>query len=245
MKATLPKTMLGEFPAPMAAFSPWSSRSSPARRAPSPACARQWAGNSRHLQQSETHFIHCSHLAFDLWTGAMYRKGRPIQPRENLGIGNVADEWDAIQDLRDRLRNGGPLLHPKSAPGEDIPTCVHNKDLLQPFLTRMSLLRSRPVPAIEPLREEVESIYERSKRGKQDGLEVVRVAWSIRKLLGFIKMKARRKEVSTATCHKSRVLVLQFVAFITLLASKFCLIPFVNQLPFAPGSGFSKSRLGT
>ena len=84
---------------------------------------------------------------------------------------------------------------------EDIGTCVKNRDLLQPLLTRMGMVKTRPVPAIDNLRDQVEAVFTRNKRGAKDieGPEIVRIAWHMRKLCGCVKMKARRKEVSTVT----------------------------------------------
>lgn len=98
-----------------------------------------------------------------------------------------------------RLRDGGPLMHPDSiSMAEDITMCCKNSALIQPLLTRMSMLKTRPLPAIEQLRDQVEDVFTRNKRGTKDleGSEIVRLAWHIRKLCGFVKMKVRRKEVS-------------------------------------------------
>lgn len=89
---------------------------------------------------------------------------------------------------------------------KDIGTVCDNLAVLQPFITRMSLTQTRPLPAVEALRDEVETIYIRNKRGNtaEAAPDVVAISWRIRKLLGFIKMKVRREEVSSAPCwHKN------------------------------------------
>lgn len=126
--------------------------------------------------------------------------GRPkLSTHELLDIKGLHLEWDSSEKIRDRLRDGGELL--EGSTGEDIPTCVKNEEVLQPLVTKMSLTTTRPLPAVESLRDEVESVYLKNKRGTvpEDMPNVVTLSWRIRKLLGFIKMKVRRREVSSVT----------------------------------------------
>ena len=113
-------------------------------------------------------------------------------------IENVFKEWDDSEELRDRLREGGPVL-PTPA-GQDITTCIKNSILLTPLLARMSSDGKRTVPSIDQLKEEIEALLRKNKRGVDtEGVDVPKCGWALRKLCGFIKMKARRREVSTAT----------------------------------------------
>ena len=125
--------------------------------------------------------------------------GRPKNATtEVLDIAKIHQDWDGCVELRDRVMDGGNLL---VEPHEDnIPSSVANFLALQPFITRMSLSSTRPLPAIETLREEVECFYLKCKRGgtSADFQDVVQIAWKVRKMLGFIKMKVRRREVSSA-----------------------------------------------
>ena len=77
-------------------------------------------------------------------------------------------EWDGCEDIRDRLRNGGDLLvfAGDKKVGDNIPSEVANASVLQPFITRMSLLDSRPLPAVDALRDEVEAVFLKNKRGE-------------------------------------------------------------------------------
>lgn len=125
--------------------------------------------------------------------------GRPKQPTtESLGIENLYLDWESVTEIRERLLDGGSLLIGDKG-GEDIPTCVTNALVLQPLITRMSLLQTKPQPAVDPLRDEIEAVYKKCKRGnhQDDCPDVVAICWRIRKLLGFIKMKVRRGEVSS------------------------------------------------
>lgn len=133
--------------------------------------------------------------------------GRPKQPTtENLPISNLYLDWESVNEIRDRLLDGGSLLISDKG-GEDIPTCVANTAVLQPLITRMSLLQTKPLPAVDPLRDEIEAVYQKCKRGnhQDDSPDVVAICWRIRKLLGFVKMKVRRREVSSVPLMHIRI----------------------------------------
>ena len=67
----------------------------------------------------------------------------------------------------------------------------------------MSLRECRPLPPIDELRAEMEKLYTKNKRGTspEDQEEIVKASWRVKKMLGFVKMKCRREEVSTVTCQ--------------------------------------------
>ena len=114
-------------------------------------------------------------------------------------IEGVATEWDASEPVRERLRNGGGLLS-KNPASQDISTCLSNNGLLAPLLARMAANPKREVPIVDALKDELEELVKKCKRGVDtDGIDIPKSAWALRKLCGFIKMKARRKEVSTVT----------------------------------------------
>ena len=148
------------------------------------------------------HFGFGSRVSLVMSGNSKGNRSQPTEPREPLDISGVVEEWDATDDIRERLRNEGPLLHPESGKGEDIPTCCKNASLLQPFLSRMGLHEKRPLPNIDALREAVEAIMQKAKRSlaSSEIADMVKAAWRIRKLLVFLKMKCRRGEVSTVPC---------------------------------------------
>ena len=118
--------------------------------------------------------------------------------RSTLDLDTLSTEWDSDATLRERMRSGGTILHPSSGGGEDIPTCVHNKELLLPLLTRMATSEKKSMPSIHDLHTAVEGLLTLNKRAPkpEDFDENMASSWRIRFLLGFIKMKARRREVS-------------------------------------------------
>ena len=130
--------------------------------------------------------------------------GRPKRDKvEILDIKSIHLEWDQCEEIRNRLRDGIHLLTlPDGKNGEEIPSVTCSLHVLQPFITRTSLLETRPMPSIDALRDEVEAIYLRNKRGQtpEDQPDVIGMSWKIRKMLTFLKMKVRREEVSSAPC---------------------------------------------
>ena len=124
--------------------------------------------------------------------------GRPKNVvSESLDLATLHTEWDGCEDIRDRLRDGGGLL--VDGKGEDINVVVSNSSVLQPLVTRMSLCQSRPLPNVDALRDQVEQVYLKNKRGQtpEDQPDVIAISWRLRKLLGYLKMKVRRREVSS------------------------------------------------
>lgn len=119
-------------------------------------------------------------------------------PKAFTDIEGVSKDWDG-DELRARLRDGGSVLTPNPA-SLDVSTCVKNFSLLSPILSKMALVENRPVPTIDQLKEEVETLLKLTKQGLNiDFVDISKTAWAIRKLAGFVKMKTRRREVSTAT----------------------------------------------
>ena len=133
----------------------------------------------------------------------------PSRGEKVTDVEGIAKDWDSCEVVRDRLRGeknekgeyeGGPILA-EGPKGADISTCVKNKGLMEPILTRMALQSSeRWVPGVDGLKYELQLLLQRNKRGTDyDPDELSKSAWCLRKLSGFIKMKCRRREVSSAT----------------------------------------------
>ena len=116
-------------------------------------------------------------------------------------IAGVAGEWDATPNIRQRLRDGEPILHPDTKlKQEDIKTCINNEELLAPLLHRMCASPKRSVPGIDDIRDEVGQLLAMNKRQGEDLIVMVEdTAKVLKALCVFIKAKVRRHEVSTAT----------------------------------------------
>lgn len=129
---------------------------------------------------------------------------------KGCSISGIAREWDAIEDVKARLLDGGAPLDPKTpSKTVDNSVCMMNQALLEPILQRMSLLPKRPIPTIDDLRDEVSALMTLSKRQGSDIVAVVEeAAQTIKRLLVFVKAKTRRWEVSTATWLNQQCLAL-------------------------------------
>lgn len=147
-----------------------------------------------------------------------------------FGFGHPHTEWDGCEDVRDRLRGGGGLL--VDGKGEDIKVVLSNSSVLQPLVTRMSLCQSRPLPNVDALRDEVEQVYLKNKRGQtpEDQPDVIAISWKIRKLLTYLKMKVRRKEVSSVPRFKCNMWIWRNWKMVW----NFFVKNFVRMIPYYP-----------
>ena len=113
-------------------------------------------------------------------------------------VADVHKQRDANQSLRGFLRNGNQILEAPLC--QDISSCIRHESLLIPILHKMAEREHRDLPAIEQLRHELEALLLKNKQGMDlQFQDVSKKAWALKKLLGFVKMKARRWEVSTVT----------------------------------------------
>lgn len=124
------------------------------------------------------------------------RKGsdRPV-----LDVAGLCEEWDSAEDIRGRLRNGQTFENPEG-PNDDVNGCCKHASILSPILTRMATVEGRPLPNLDPLRQEIDKLFIQNKRtGPEEGDQVVKASWRVKKLCGFVKMKVRRGEVSAVS----------------------------------------------
>lgn len=107
----------------------------------------------------------------------------------------LANEWDAVDELRGRLRMGKRLVDSKGT-GQDssILECKSNMAFLNPVLHKL-FAAGLKLPEINPLREQCGKAYELSQREKVDG-DIDQDAWDARKMMRFVKRKGSRKDVS-------------------------------------------------
>ena len=120
------------------------------------------------------------------------------KPKTATDVAGVHVEWDEDTDLRELIRTGGTIL--KAPACQDISTCIKHEGLLKPVLALMALKEERGLPAIDQLKIELETLFQKNKQGvESEFLDVSKKAWMLKKLCGFVKTKARRREVSTAT----------------------------------------------
>ncbi|CAE7432716.1 unnamed protein product [Symbiodinium sp. CCMP2456] len=121
--------------------------------------------------------------------------GEAAEP--GLIITDIHLAWDGCSSVRQRLRDGIGVMHSSSGLSCDNGTCKLNSDILLPILHCMSENNQKKLPSVGDLRTELGKIFTVNKRVGADiqGL-VASEAIHIRKLLSFVKAKARRGEVS-------------------------------------------------
>ena len=131
---------------------------------------------------------------------ARSRKKKTQPPLEVLDVKGLCEEWDACEEIRERLTEGHTFLHPDTVK-DTVDGCCKNASILVPVLTRMAVLEFKSLPPVEPLRDEIDDLLVKNKRGNAPEAvdDVVKASWRLKKLCSFVKMKARRQEVSTAT----------------------------------------------
>lgn len=142
----------------------------------------------------------CSKSLFGNMGNGRNKKGKAAQPASTCSITGIGQEWDLLPAVRARLRDGGGLLEPETVmKREDVKVCALNKDLMFPLLRSMHA-SSRQLPALNDLREEIQSALTLNKRSGDDCVTLIEeTAHQLKKYCGFIKAKVRREEVSTAT----------------------------------------------
>ncbi|CAE7039892.1 unnamed protein product [Symbiodinium sp. KB8] len=119
-----------------------------------------------------------------------------------LDITDIHEQWDACVDVRNRLRAGQSLLHPKSGLSCDNSVCRLNRGILEPVLLGMAGA-DRKLPSLPDLRHEMSCCYRANNRvGKEVQEQVVGDAVHIRKLLSHVKSKTRRQEVDLPVLTK-------------------------------------------
>ena len=154
------------------------------------------------LDRSITNHSQCNFACLLGGLCDMARNRKAAVEKEVLDITDLCPEWDSQDDIRTRLRDGGPIIHPETKESDDVQSCCRNSSLLVPILIRMSTLGSRPLPPLNPLRAEIEALMLKNKRGNapEEVSSILKASWRIKKLCGFVKMKVRRGEVSTVSC---------------------------------------------
>ncbi len=107
-------------------------------------------------------------------------------------------EWEQDRDLRQRLRSDKKLVVHGEAEEFCSPSRVNavaNTMALRPALTRLAKTPKFQLPHLEDLKVEVQSVFE--KCGLNPGeKQVYTESVALKRLAGFIKKGARRKEVT-------------------------------------------------
>lgn len=131
-----------------------------------------------------------------------------------VDVSGLANAWENDPEIRGRIRNGGTLLHPETKDKILVKTGSLNGPVLRPICEMMAAVsdtieegKVSPSPAVEDLREEVKTVME---MGKQEVTfqQIDKVAWTVRKFIAFLKLKIRKREVSTEPSKHVNIIVI-------------------------------------
>ena len=120
-----------------------------------------------------------------------------------LDVSTLAEELESQSEIRSYLRGqendkDKSDLFPDAITDQTVKhSCYsHVHALLNVMLKKTVSTPGMPQPAIQPLREQVQLLYQKCGRNPEDKT-IIQDAWCIRKNLGFVKMKTRKCKVST------------------------------------------------
>ena len=105
----------------------------------------------------------------------------------------LVQEWDAIESIRTRVRNGGFIEEDCIGRTPCNKSAVLNADMLVPLLVRLAS-SGLTLPPVEKLREAAASFYAMHQR-EVDEARVDDTAWFCRHLVVFVKRKTGKKLV--------------------------------------------------
>ena len=117
----------------------------------------------------------------------------------------LVEEWDAIASVREIVRSSGSIVS-EGAEDPNNRKCVEHAELLAPALVRMTQC-SLKLPDIEPLRACIAELLEKQKQ-QVDEAEVDKMAWGVKSMCRFVKMKAKKGLVSFEPCTNSELILL-------------------------------------
>ena len=123
-----------------------------------------------------------------------------------LDVSGLASDWDAEPSIRSHLRESKePLFNPDVSP-DTVKACTgtdHVHAALKVMCQRTAAVEGHPQAPVTGLREELRLLYQKTGQIPSEP-DIVTDSWMIRKLMSFIKMKCRRRKVSTAPLSKLR-----------------------------------------
>ena len=121
-----------------------------------------------------------------------------------LDVSGLANEWDAETSIRSHLRESKqPLFNPDVSP-DTVKACTggdHIHAILKVMCQRTACVEGHPQAPVSGLREELRLLYQKGGQIPTES-DIVTDSWMIRKLRSFIKMKCRRRKVSTVPYSK-------------------------------------------
>lgn len=125
--------------------------------------------------------------------------GRRSLPLFQMECGGLASTWEGDPEVRNRLLKDNKFLEFPKNKSICEPTrsnCVENICILKPLLLKLSVVPGFKLPHLDPLQAELKLLAEKLGVTKLGEKAVYQAAVSIKKLVGLIKRRVRRKEVT-------------------------------------------------
>ncbi|CAK9118394.1 unnamed protein product [Durusdinium trenchii] len=124
-----------------------------------------------------------------------------------MDVSNLGVLWETEQAIRDHLRStadGDLQVLFKEKTKETVKdACVpHVHALLKIALQKTVETDGMPPPPIHPLREQLEQLYQRCGRTGIGEDQIVADSWWVRKFIGLVKMKVRKRKVSVCKAER-------------------------------------------
>eukprot|EP00438_Fugacium_kawagutii_P010875 Skav216259 [mRNA] locus=scaffold20:730317:733576:+ [translate_table: standard] len=116
-----------------------------------------------------------------------------------MDVVGLAKDWDDDESIRELLRRDRKLcLHPLSEKWcePNRPNAIRNSAVLIPALKRLALHPQWKLPYLEPLQVEVDALFEKNSTAA-NAKQCYTHAVEVKRLLGFVKRRAKRREVLT------------------------------------------------
>ena len=122
-----------------------------------------------------------------------------------MNVAGLAKEWDDNHALRDRTRRERKInVHPATQKFSEATrsNCTDNAMVLLPALERLRDTPKWKLPHLEPLQVELSAFYE--KLGIPLEFKLIYTgSIEIKKMLGFVKRRVMRKEVTKDRCFEN------------------------------------------
>ena len=122
-----------------------------------------------------------------------------------MKVAGLAKLWDSDDHVRTRCREHRRMnLHPDTQKWCE-PTranCVTNAMIILPCLDILGKTKGYKLPHLEQLQVEIEGLFQKMRLPLDDKM-IYRSAAEIKKMLGFVKRRANKKQV-TKDCHVSQ-----------------------------------------
>eukprot|EP00439_Symbiodinium_sp_Y106_P000327 s154_g1.t1 len=122
---------------------------------------------------------------------------------ERFSVEGLDTEWEALENVRLRLRQEGGRLVISNEDGSfdtNNRLAIQNLEILAPMLVRMTLC-SLKIPDIDPLRSVLLKVYQLFGKEPSES-QIDDEAWALRHLVGHVKRKTQKQLVSLAAGYQ-------------------------------------------